>query len=523
MARILIVDDEWTMRFALHEMLSAAGYSVAGEAETGRQAVEMAGELQPDLILMDIVMPGDMDGISAAEEIKADSKIPIVFISGYGDPEYIDRAKRLEPFGYVMKPFDETEVKAFVEIAIYKNNIEKKLEQANRERQRLRKDWEGIFQAIGHPALILDPSGRVIHANAAAVKDMGISVDRIIGRKCYDVFHQSTQRVKGCPFEKSNATGCLETVEIEIEALNGIFLVSCTPVFDHEGQLEKVIHIATDITDRKRAEEEKERLEAKLQQARKMEAIGTLTAGIAHDYNNLLTIIMGNIGLVKDDVKPGSRISKFLNRAEIAVLRTRDLTHRLMALSDGGAPIHELGSIGNLLGETLEEMSPHEGIEFEYSLDISPGLWPVLYDGTQMQYAIGNVLENAMEALPPRGGAIHIQIDNMAVDDGNFNSELPLEKGNYVNIVIKDNGSGIPEELLTRIFDPYFSTKEKGVQKGMGLGLPTAYSVIRKHGGCIDVESKSGVGSSVSIYLPAWERPIFEEEKLEKGMTGMVS
>jgi len=502
MARILIVDDEWTTRLQLHEMLSAAGYSVAGEAETGWQAVEMAGELQPDLILMDIVMPGEMDGISAAEKIKMDSNIPIVFITGFGDPEYIDRAKRLEPFGYVMKPFDETEVKAFVEIALYKSNIERKLEQASKELQKLRRDWEGIFQAIGHPTLILDASRRVMHANAAAVKETGVPEDRIIGRKCCEVFHPDTQPPKDCPFEKAKTTGRLETSEIEIEALNGIFLVSCTPVFDHEGRLEKVIHIATDITDRKRAEAEKERLEVQLQQARKMEAIGTLTAGIAHDYNNLLSIIMGNISLVKEDLKPGSRTSKFLNRAEIASVKTKDLTHRLMALSDGGAPIDGLGSMGNLLRETLEKMEPHEGIE--YSLDILHDLWPVVYDATQMHYAMGSVLTNAMEALP-RGGVIHIQVDNAVIDDGERNTELSLKKGNYVRVVIKDNGSGIPEEHLSRIFDPYFSNKERGVQKGMGLGLPTVYAVVRKHEGQIHIESESGVGTTVSIYLPAWE------------------
>ena len=516
MARILIVDDEWTTRLELHEMLSNAGYSIAGEAETGRQAVEMAGELQPDLILMDIVMPGDMDGISAAEAIKGESKIPIVFISGHGDPEYIDRAKRLEPFGYVMKPFDETEVRAFVEIALYKSKIERKLEQANTELQRLRKDWQGIFQAIGHPALILDPSSRVIHANEAAVKDTGIPPDQIIGRKCFEVFHQSTQPVKGCPFEKSNATGCLETVEIEIEALKGIFLVSCTPVFDHDGQLEKVIHIAMDITDRKRAAEEKEILEAQLQQARKMELVGTLTAGIAHDYNNLLSIIMGNISQVKEDMKPGSTAFKFLDRAEIASLRTRDLTHRLMALSDGGSPIHEPGSVEKLLRETIKNTEPHENIE--YSLDIAHALWPVVYDATQMHYAIGNVLTNAMEALP-RGGVVNIQVDNIVIDDGDGSCKPPLGKGNYVHIVIKDNGLGIPEEHLSRVFGPYFSTKKMGVQKGMGLGLPTAYSVIQKHEGYISVESTPSAGTTVSIYLPAWERPILEEEKVQKEMT----
>lgn len=520
MARILIVDDEWTTRQELKEMLGAAGCDVAGEAETGRQAVEMAGELHPDLILMDIVMPGNMDGISAAEKIKEDSSIPVVFITGFGDPEYIDRAKRQEPFGYVMKPFDETEVKAFIEIALYKSDIERKLEQANRELERLQKEWEGIFQAIGHPTVILDESRRVSYANEASLSKMGIPADRVIGRKCHEVFHQNTEPPKDCPFENSVATGRLETCEIPMEALNGIFLVSCTPVLDYEGRLEKVIHIATDITDRKRAEEEKERLDAQLQQARKMELIGTLTAGIAHDYNNLLSVIMGNVELAKENVKPGSRISKYLDRADTATLKTRDLTLRLMALSDGGAPIIKLGSIGKLFQETLNKVAFHENIE--YSLDIPQDLWPVVYDSEQMHYAIASVFTNAVEALS-RGGCIHVQVENTVIDHRDWNPEHPLKKGHYVHIVIEDDGPGISEENLGRVFDPYFSTKDRGVQKGMGLGLPTAYSVIQKHEGYIDVESESGVGTRVSIYLPAWERPAFENEDPDRKMVSMAS
>ena len=109
------------------------------------------------------------------------------------------------------------------------------------------------------------------------------------------------------------------------------------------------------------------------------------------------------------------------------------------------------------------------------------------------------------------------------IDDGDGSCEHPMKKGNYVHIVIKDNGSGIPEEHLKRVFDPYFSTKQRGVQKGMGLGLSTAYSVIQKHEGYISVESTSSAGTTVSIYLPAWERPIFEEEKLEKEKAEMAS
>ncbi|MCP4575269.1 MAG: PAS domain S-box protein [Deltaproteobacteria bacterium] len=133
MARILIVDDDWLQRLTIARMLTDLGYEVAGQAETGAEAVAMARELKPDLILIDVVMPGEMNGIEAALKIKMESDIPIIFISGYGDSELIEKAKRIEPFGYVMKPFDETEVKAFVEIALHKSKIEKKLGQANRQ------------------------------------------------------------------------------------------------------------------------------------------------------------------------------------------------------------------------------------------------------------------------------------------------------------------------------------------------------------------------------------------------------
>jgi signal transduction histidine kinase len=133
MKRILIVDDDASVRLVLRKMLSSSGYHVAGEAETGRQAVEMAQDLHPDLVLMDIVMPGEMDGISAAEKIKQDSDIPIVFISGHGNPEYIERAKQSEPFGYLMKPFDQAEMRASIEIALYRSEMKRKTDQTNRQ------------------------------------------------------------------------------------------------------------------------------------------------------------------------------------------------------------------------------------------------------------------------------------------------------------------------------------------------------------------------------------------------------
>ncbi len=131
MAKILIVDDEWLTRTEIEGMVTDLGYEVVGQAETGEEAVRMALDLKPDLILMDVVIPGGMNGIEAAETIKAESDIAIVFISGYGDPDYVEKAKKIEPYGYVMKPFDKMEISAFIEIALHKKEMESKLKDAN--------------------------------------------------------------------------------------------------------------------------------------------------------------------------------------------------------------------------------------------------------------------------------------------------------------------------------------------------------------------------------------------------------
>ncbi|MFO7602117.1 MAG: response regulator [Candidatus Desulfacyla sp.] len=142
MVRILIADDEWLTRLEIKEMLTGLGYEVVGQAESGREAVELARDLRPDLILMDVVMPGETDGIAAGAMIKAQQNIPIIFISGYGDPEYIERAKYIEPFGYVMKPFDEREIRAFVEITLYRREMELKLRQANDQLKQINRELE---------------------------------------------------------------------------------------------------------------------------------------------------------------------------------------------------------------------------------------------------------------------------------------------------------------------------------------------------------------------------------------------
>jgi PAS domain S-box-containing protein len=276
MPKILIVDDEWLTRLEIEEMLTGLGYEVAGQAETGEEAVKMSRELNPDLILMDVNMPGAMNGIDAARKIKAESGAPIVFISGYGDPEYIEAAKEIEPFGYVMKPFDEKEIHAFVEIALSKRALELKLKSAHEGLERtnliLRKEiaarketeialreseklYRDIFEKNKAMKWLLDPStGRIIDANPAACEFYQYSHAEMKNLRLWDINIRGEADVKR--FLKRANAGEKSEFMFEHRLASG----EIRNVQVYTGTLEsggkKLLHsIIIDITDRIRAEE----------------------------------------------------------------------------------------------------------------------------------------------------------------------------------------------------------------------------------------------------------------------------
>jgi PAS domain S-box-containing protein len=276
MPKILIVDDEWLTRLEIEEMLTDLGYDVAGQAETGAEAVAMARELNPDLILMDVEMPGEMNGIAAAREIKAELGTPIVFISGYDDPEHIEAAKEIAPFGYVMKPFDEREIHAFVEIALSKRKLELELEEAHerleqtnlylhkeiaarkktenalRESQKLYRD---IFEKNNANKWLLDPSsGKIIDANPAACEFYQYS------RKEITKLHLTDINVEKEDGARKLLASISSNENTEFTAKHRLASGEIRDVQVYSGTLEsggkKLIHsIIIDITDRMRAEE----------------------------------------------------------------------------------------------------------------------------------------------------------------------------------------------------------------------------------------------------------------------------
>ena len=262
-------------------------------------------------------------------------------------------------------------------------------------------------------------------------------------------------------------------------------------VRDRAGNFLNFTGIANDMTERKRFEEERQRTD-------KLESVGFLAGGIAHDFNNLLTGIMGNVGLASRLLGPKSSVSDVLEEAEKACLRATDLTHQLLTFSRGGEPVKTLASIAKAITDSASFAL--RGSKVKCSFDLPHDLWLAEIDVGQVSQVISNIVINADESMP-QGGTISIGAKNVVLGEL---SALPLPKGRYVEITIADPGIGIPEVLLPKIFDPYFTTK----QRGSGLGLATCYSIVKKHRGHITVQSKVGVGTTFHIYLPASEKPI---------------
>ncbi len=244
----------------------------------------------------------------------------------------------------------------------------------------------------------------------------------------------------------------------------------------------------------------RKQMEQELARARRLESMGILAGGLAHDYNNLLSMILGNISMAKEVMSPARSIGAFLDDAEEATLKAKDLTHRLMTLSKGSGSYKRLRSVKDSLEVCASEISSF--LNYGCKLNIDNDLWSAEHDPVQLKYAIRNVLKNAQEAMP-EGGTITLKAENVIIRKGQGFPNLPVGPGPYLKISVSDRGVGIPPSNIGKVFDPYFSTKETGSQKGMGLGLAIAHAIVDKHDGHVAIHSRPKTGTRVEIFLPA--------------------
>ena len=248
----------------------------------------------------------------------------------------------------------------------------------------------------------------------------------------------------------------------------------------------KVLDLEKEIEVRKKMEEY-------IIKEQKLESLSTLAGGIAHDFNNFLSIILYNVTFAKSCTNPTEEIYGYLAYIEKASTEAKDLTKQLGSFSKCGEPVKKKISIPALINKLTKLTLSDSAVNCESY--ISNDIWLIDADEGQMKQVISNLIINAKQAMP-EGGIIRVRAENISVTAEDY---LPLTEGKYVKVIIEDQGTGIPDEDLQKIFDPYFTTK----QEGSGLGLAITYSIIRKHGGHISVESETGVGTTFNIYLPA--------------------
>jgi PAS domain S-box-containing protein len=261
--------------------------------------------------------------------------------------------------------------------------------------------------------------------------------------------------------------------------------LTVSPIKDDRGVIVGASKVARDITLQKQTEDE-------LSRASKLESIGVLAGGIAHDFNNILTALIGNLALAKMALGPDNPAVPRLVESEKAVWRARSLTNQLLTFSRGGQPIKRVTALGQTLRESADFALQGSTTRCEFSLP--DDLWPVEADAGQLSQVIHNIVLNAQQAMP-QGGTVRLEAANETLGP---ETRVPLSPGQYVGIRVTDHGVGIAPEHLAKVFDPFFTTRPKG----SGLGLATAYMIVKRHGGQLTVESEPGRGSTFSFYLP---------------------
>ncbi|OHD64793.1 MAG: hypothetical protein A2176_10740 [Spirochaetes bacterium RBG_13_51_14] len=412
------------------------------------------------------------------------------------------RAEAEEELKQARNELEQRVVERTAALASVNDQLNIEIENRTRQESAIRdseKKYRSLVNCIDDIVLDIDPEGVILFVNPAMRTITGYGPEEIIGHNLLEYIHpddidgfldslrRSRKTVKGRR-KKLIETICTDN-ELRIVKKDGSNVwieIRCRPEEDAGGGIRGFRGIASDITRKRHAEDEQIR-------ESRIESLSILAAGIAHDFNNLLTAIIGNISLAKINISEDEKNYDILSEAEKASVMAKNLALQLLTFSRGGSPEKKTTSIRNLLMDTTYFVLRGSPIACDFH--ISDLLWDTDIDRGQISQVIHNIILNARQAMTD-GGTIRVTAENTIVKE---NDSLPLAGGNYIRMSIFDQGHGIPEEIISKIFDPYFSTKTTG----SGLGLAISYSIIKKHSGHITVASERGRGTTFTIYLPA--------------------
>lgn len=506
-SRVLIVDDDLVVAEDLAQSLKEMGYEIAGIVSSGEDALQKTQETQPGLVLMDIKLKGSLDGIEAANRIRSDLSVPVVFITAYAATDIVERAKKTQPYGFLGKPVSLVELRAVIETALFKHDMEQRLRQSEAR-------YRNLFEYSADAILISDLEGTLLDANQAAVNLFGYDRDELIGIDIRSIYADPDHREI---FKKKvRENGFIKEHELPLRKRDGTVitcLATTTVRRNHDGDVIGYYGIVRDITERKRAEE------LQLQAARSR-AVADLASGVAHSFNNLLQIVMGSAGLALSAAETGQfseikdNLQQIIECSKFGAQTVKRLNTIAGFQNDSTASEPFVFDMSDVVSQAVEMSKPwwkaepeRNGIRISLQVKVEPRC---LIKGrkNEMIEVVINLVRNAVEALP-RGG--NVEIATSVEED-------------WVIVRIRDNGMGIPEKHRGRVFTPFFTTS---LQTGKGLGLAISHSIVNDHGGTVFVDSEQGQGTCVEVRLPlakdtAPHRPVPKGSAVVKPLTVLV-
>jgi PAS domain S-box-containing protein len=495
---VLIVEDERIVAKDLQQALSGMGYDAFAIASSAEEAIARATEQCPDVVLMDIRIKGDRDGIQTAEILQSRFHVPVIYLTAHADEATIERARTTQPHGYLLKPVKTGELRSAIEIGLYRHEMEKRL----RERERW---FSTTLRSIADAVVTVDLAGNVTFMNPAAEALVGAKAEDTIGKSASDVLRLMNQQPPATDATPlATALRMRQSVQLDDASLLDLSTGaersindSAAPVLD-EGEMLGAVMVFRDVT-------EKKRLQKQLELADRLTSLGTMAAGAAHELNNPLAVVVASAGFAAEELAK--------QRAELKTQASPETTEkRLEKIADALGDLQSAASrMGRIVSDLRTFSRPAEqspeivdlvrcvkwavratSQEFRHRAQVFTEFGETPFvdaDEARLGQVIINLLVNAAQAISP-GSADRNEVHVTTRTD---------ERGRAV-VEVRDTGKGIPPEVLNRIFEPFFTTKNVG--EGTGLGLSICHGIVCSLGGDIQVASELGRGTEFRVVLP---------------------